>query len=55
MDSIAGFILTGGQSRRMGTDKSRLMLEGRSFVERIAAEPVRRHTFSNSCWQQPDR
>jgi molybdopterin-guanine dinucleotide biosynthesis protein A len=38
MDSIAGFILTGGQSRRMGTDKSRLMLEGRSFVERIAAE-----------------
>ena len=38
MDSIAGFILTGGQSRRMGTDKSRLMLEGQSFVERIAGE-----------------
>ena len=38
MDSIAGFILTGGQSRRMGTDKSRLMLEGQTFVERIAGE-----------------
>jgi molybdopterin-guanine dinucleotide biosynthesis protein A len=38
MDSIAGFILTGGQSRRMGTDKSRLMLGGQSFVERIAVE-----------------
>ena len=38
MDSIAGFILTGGQSRRMGTDKSRLVLEGQSFVERIAEE-----------------
>jgi molybdopterin-guanine dinucleotide biosynthesis protein A len=38
MDSIAGFILTGGQSRRMGTDKSRLTLRGQSFVERIAGE-----------------
>jgi molybdopterin-guanine dinucleotide biosynthesis protein A len=38
MDSIEGFILSGGQSRRMGTDKSRLMLDGQSFVERIAAE-----------------
>ena len=38
MDSIAGFILTGGQSRRMGADKSRLMLQGQSFVERIAGE-----------------
>ena len=38
MDSIAGFILTGGQSRRMGIDKSRLMLEGQTFVERIAGE-----------------
>jgi molybdopterin-guanine dinucleotide biosynthesis protein A len=38
MDSIAAFILTGGQSRRMGTDKSRLMLAGRSFLEQIAGE-----------------
>lgn len=38
MDSIAGFILIGGQSRRMGTDKSRLMLNGESFVDRIAGE-----------------
>jgi molybdopterin-guanine dinucleotide biosynthesis protein A len=38
MDSIAGFILAGGESRRMGTDKSRLVLDGQSFVERIAGE-----------------
>jgi molybdopterin-guanine dinucleotide biosynthesis protein A len=38
MDSIAGFILIGGQSRRMGVDKSGLMLEGQSFVARIAGE-----------------
>jgi|SRR5687767_5915558 len=38
MDSIAGFILTGGRSSRMGTDKSLLMLDGQSFVERIAGE-----------------
>ena len=37
-DTIEGFILTGGRSRRMGTDKSQLLLEGQSFVERIAAE-----------------
>jgi molybdopterin-guanine dinucleotide biosynthesis protein A len=38
MDSIAGFILVGGESRRMGTDKAGLTLNGRSFVERIAEE-----------------
>ena len=38
MDSIEGFILIGGQSRRMGTDKSQLLLAGQSFVERIARE-----------------
>jgi molybdopterin-guanine dinucleotide biosynthesis protein A len=38
MDSIAGFILVGGESRRMGTDKAGLTLNGRSFVERIAGE-----------------
>ena len=38
MDPIAAFILTGGHSRRMGTDKARLTLQGQSFVERVAAE-----------------
>ena len=35
MDSFEGFILAGGASSRMGTDKSRLVLEGQTFVERI--------------------
>ncbi len=38
MDLIEGFILIGGQSRRMGTDKSRLVLDGQSFVARIIRE-----------------
>jgi molybdopterin-guanine dinucleotide biosynthesis protein A len=38
MNSIEGFILTGGQSRRMGSDKSQLLIAGQSFVERIAGE-----------------
>lgn len=38
MSSIAGFILAGGRSRRMGKDKWNLVLEGRSFVDRIAEE-----------------
>jgi molybdopterin-guanine dinucleotide biosynthesis protein A len=36
MDSIAGFILVGGESRRMGADKAGLKLNGQSFVDRIA-------------------
>ncbi len=36
MPVCEGFILAGGASSRMGTDKSRLMLEGRTFIERIA-------------------
>ena len=38
LDAVAGFILAGGESRRMGTEKSRLVLSGQSFVERIARE-----------------
>ena len=37
-DAIEGFILAGGKSRRMGTDKSQLVLNGQSFVERIAGK-----------------
>lgn len=33
MDDIEGFILAGGLSSRMGEDKSRLRLGGRTFVE----------------------
>ena len=34
---LQAFILAGGQSRRMGTDKSQLRIENDTFVERIAA------------------
>lgn len=36
MQEIEGFILTGGASSRMGRDKSRLELGGKTFVERAA-------------------
>ena len=38
LDAVAGFILAGGESRRMGTEKARLVLDGQSFVERIVRE-----------------
>jgi molybdopterin-guanine dinucleotide biosynthesis protein A len=38
MLDVEGFILVGGRSSRMGTDKSRLLFGGRTSVERIAAE-----------------
>ncbi|HWN10167.1 MAG TPA: molybdenum cofactor guanylyltransferase [Pyrinomonadaceae bacterium] len=38
MHSIAGFILAGGKSRRMGKDKWKLLLDGRRFIDRIADE-----------------
>ena len=33
---IEGFVLVGGASSRMGRDKARLALHGRSFVERVS-------------------
>lgn len=41
MESIAAFILAGGASRRMGTDKSQLILDGLSFVEHVAVALAR--------------
>ncbi len=36
MKDAAAFILAGGASSRMGTDKSQLLIEGQTFTERIA-------------------
>ena len=38
MDSVAGFILIGGAASRMGKDKSQLLIENETFVQRIARE-----------------
>lgn len=38
MDMVEGFILIGGASSRMGTDKSRLRIANETFVELIAKE-----------------
>jgi molybdopterin-guanine dinucleotide biosynthesis protein A len=42
ISQLQGFILAGGQSSRMGTDKSQLSLENETFIDRIAAalEPL---------------
>ena len=36
MDRMAGFVLVGGNSTRMGRDKAQLPLHGRTLVEHIA-------------------
>ncbi|HLR07428.1 MAG TPA: molybdenum cofactor guanylyltransferase [Pyrinomonadaceae bacterium] len=38
MLDVEGFILVGGRSSRMGTDKSLMQFDGQTSVERIAAE-----------------
>ena len=38
MNSLEGFILAGGNSSRMGADKSQLLLDGKTFIERISEE-----------------
>jgi molybdopterin-guanine dinucleotide biosynthesis protein A len=38
MKLMAGFILVGGASSRMGANKASLLLDGRTFVQRIAKE-----------------
>ncbi len=42
MRSLEGFILAGGASSRMGTDKAKLLLGKQTFIDRIAAalQPV---------------
>ena len=36
MNQFEGFILAGGESRRMGADKSQLLIDHQTFTERIA-------------------
>ena len=49
---VAGFVLTGGQSSRMGEDKARLLLNSRYLVEEVV-ETVLRVTNSVSLVGRP--
>jgi molybdopterin-guanine dinucleotide biosynthesis protein A len=41
MNDTEAFILTGGRSSRMGTDKSQLLIDGQTFTARIAETLVK--------------
>ena len=44
---IEAFILAGGASSRMGTDKSQLLIDHQTFTERIAETLLERHRLSH--------
>ena len=54
MGGIEGFILVGGRSSRMGTDKSMLALEGRTFVDRLNSALSTTTTLVSLVGKKPD-
>lgn len=63
MDDVHAFILTGGASSRMGTDKSQLPIDHQTFAERISETLLKvtnsvtlvgRHTDSSTLPSVPD-
>ena len=47
MKSCQAFILAGGASSRMGTDKSQLLIDRQTFTERIAEHTAESHRLSH--------